>query len=200
MARYGMVIDLKRCIGCNACVIACKSEHNSPGGVLQTAVLEKELGKFPDTNRIFMPVLCNHCEQPTCADVCPTKATYQRDDGVVMIDYETCIGCCACIEHCPYHVRTLVLDNRTVYADGETVFEKPVHQKILNKVATKCDFCYHRVETGIQPSCCEVCPTGARVFGDLSDDASTVNALIKKHDGWQMLPEKGTDPCVYYIG
>jgi molybdopterin-containing oxidoreductase family iron-sulfur binding subunit len=195
-----MVIDLKRCIGCNACVMACKSEHNSPGGVLQTAVLEKELGKFPNTNRVFVPVLCNHCEQPTCADVCPTKATYQRDDGMVMIDYEACIGCCACIEHCPYHVRTLVLDNRTLFADGEKVFEKPVHQKILSNVATKCDFCYHRVENGMQPACCDVCPTGARVFGDLSDDSSTVRTLIEKYNGWQMLPEKGTDPCVYYIG
>ena len=200
MARYGMVVDLKKCVGCNACVVTCKSEHNTPTGILQTSVLEKEMGKFPDTNRIFLPVLCNHCENPTCAEVCPTKATYQRDDGMVMIDYEKCIGCCACIEHCPYHVRTLVLDNRTVYADGETVFEKPVHQKILNNVATKCDFCYHRVEAGMQPSCCEVCPTRARVFGDLSDDASTVRALINKHQGWQMLPEKGTDPCVYYIG
>jgi molybdopterin-containing oxidoreductase family iron-sulfur binding subunit len=132
---------------------------------------------------MFLPVLCNHCEQPTCADLCPTKATYQRDDGVVMIDYERCIRCCACIEHCPYQVRTAVRDSRTVYADGETVFEKPVRQKILNKVATKGDFCYHRVDTGIGPSCCEVCPAGARVFGDLSDDASKVSLLIKKHNG-----------------
>lgn len=200
MARYGMVVDLKKCIGCNACVVACKSEHNTPTGVMQTSVLEKEMGKFPDTNRIFLPVLCNHCENPTCAEVCPTKATYQREDGMVMIDYEKCIGCCACIEHCPYHVRELVQDSRTLYPDGETVFEKPVHQKILDKVAVKCDFCYHRVENGQDPACCEVCPTKARVFGDLSEETSEVNSLIEKHNGWQMLPEEGTKPCVFYIG
>ena len=200
MARYGMVVDLKKCVGCNACVVTCKSEHNTPSGILQTSVLEKEMGTFPNTNRIFVPVLCNHCENPTCAEVCPSKATYQRDDGMVMIDYEKCIGCCACIEHCPYHVRELVQDSRTLYPDGKTVFEKPVHQKILDKVAVKCDFCYHRVEEGQQPACCEVCPTKARVFGDLSEETSEVSSLIKKHDGWQMLPEEGTKPCVFYIG
>ncbi|MCP4628749.1 MAG: hypothetical protein GY850_35365 [bacterium] len=115
----------------------------------------------------------------------------------MVFDLKRCIGC---NEHCPYQVRSLVRDSRTVYADGKTVFEKPVHQKILNNVATKCAFCYHRVETGMQPSCCEVCPTGARVFGDLSDEASTVSLLIKKHNGWQMPPDKGTQPFVYYIG
>ncbi len=200
MARYGMVVDLKRCIGCNACVVACKSEHNTPGGILQTTVLEKEIGKFPHTNRVFVPVLCNHCDNPKCAEVCPTRATYRREDGLVMIDYEKCIGCCACIEHCPYHVRELVRDNRTLYPDGKTVFERPVHQRILNKVAVKCDFCYHRVERGEQPACCEVCPTNARVFGDLEDPATHVNQLLREYPSWQMLPEKGTEPRVFYIG
>ena len=200
MARYGMVVDLKRCVGCNACVVTCKSEHNTPNGIMQTTVLEKEMGKFPNANRIFVPVLCNHCEVPTCAEVCPTQATYQREDGVVMIDYEKCIGCCACIEHCPYNVRTLAKDNRTLYPDGETEFEKPVHQKILPKVAVKCDFCYHRIESGQQPACCEVCPADARIFGDLSDASAKASQLIVRHNGWQMLPEKGTQPCVYYVG
>jgi ferredoxin len=84
-------------------------------------VLEREVGRFPSVSRVFVPVLCNHCEQPKCAEVCPTKATAKRADGIVHIDYEKCIGCCACIEHCPYHVRTLVLDNRTLYPDGKTV-------------------------------------------------------------------------------
>jgi molybdopterin-containing oxidoreductase family iron-sulfur binding subunit len=200
MARYGMVIDLRRCVGCNACVVACKSEHNAPAGILQTTVLEKEMGKFPNTNRVFVPMLCNHCEFPVCAEVCPTKATHKRADGIVMIDYAKCIGCCSCIEHCPYHVRVLVLDNRTLYPDGRTVFEKPVHDKIPTKVATKCDFCHHRVETGGQPACAEVCPTSARVFGDLSDESSKASRLIREYSSWQMLPEKQTQPCVFYIG
>jgi len=200
MARYGMVIDLKKCIGCYSCVVACKSEHNTPTGIFQTSVLEKEMGRFPDVIRVFFPVLCNHCEEPTCVDVCPTKASYKTDDGVVAIDYEKCMGCGACIEHCPYHVRDMVLDNRTLYADGKTVFEKPVYQRIPNKVATKCDFCFHRVEKGLQPACVEVCPTDARIFGDFEDEDATVNKLKDEHDGWQLLPEKGTEPRVYYIG
>jgi molybdopterin-containing oxidoreductase family iron-sulfur binding subunit len=195
-----MVVDLKRCIGCNACVVACKSEHNAPTGILQTSVLEREMGKFPDANRVFVPVLCNHCDQPVCAEVCPTRATQKRPDGVVMIDYEKCIGCCACIEHCPYHVRQLVQDERTLYPDGRTTFEKPVHDRIPTRVAVKCDFCYPRIEKGLVPACCEVCPTAARVFGDLSDAGSDVSRLIRTHPAWQMLPEKGTSPCVYYIG
>ncbi len=200
MPRYGMVVDLKKCIGCYSCVAACRSEHNTPNNVFQTGVLEKEMGKFPDAIRVFVPVLCNHCEEPTCVNVCPTEATYKRDDGVVMIDFEKCIGCGACIEHCPYHARVLVEDNRTLFFDGKTVFEKPVHQKIPQKVAVKCDFCYFRVEKGLQPSCVEVCPTNARVFGDLSEKEGTLWDLIRKYNGWQMLPEKGTEPSVYYVG
>lgn len=200
MARYGMVVDLKRCVGCNACVVACKSEHNTPTGVFQTLVLEKEIGVFPNANRVFVPVLCNHCDRPVCAEVCPTQATYRRPDGVVMIDYTKCIGCCACIEHCPYRVRELVQDSRTVYPDGATVFEKPVHQRIREQVAVKCDFCYHRLDRGAVPACCEVCPTAARVFGDLGDPQSPASRLLRQHAAWQMMPERGTQPCVYYIG
>ena len=195
-----MVVDLKKCVGCYSCVVACKAEHNAPNGILQTTVLEKEMGKFPNVIRIFMPVLCNHCDEPTCVDVCPTKATYKRDDGVVMIDFEQCIGCGACVEHCPYHARVLVEDNRTVFPDGETVFEKPVFQKIPKKVAVKCDFCFYRVEKGIPPACVEVCPTQARIFGDLSNKEGDLCKLIDKYGGWQILPEEGTEPCVYYIG
>lgn len=200
MARYGMVVDLKRCIGCNACVVACKSEHNTPTGILLTSVLEKEIGRFPHTNRVFVPVLCNHCDQAVCAEVCPTKATYKRADGVVCIDYEKCIGCLACIEHCPYHVRSFVRDNRVLFPDGTTTFEKPVHQPIPSRVATKCDLCYHRIDAGTLPACAEVCPTSARVFGDLSDPGSQPNQLIRDHGGWAMMPDRQTRPCVFYIG
>ncbi len=200
MPRYGMVVDLRKCIGCHSCVVACKSEHNTPTGIFQTDVLEKELGKFPNAVRVFLPVLCNHCEEPTCVEVCPSQATSKREDGVVMIDFEKCIGCGACVEHCPYHARVLVQDNRTLFPDGKTVFEKPVHQKIPGKVALKCDFCFFRLEKGKQPACVEVCPTTARVFGDVGDPNSTVSGLIQKYLAWVMLPDKNTKPQVYYIG
>jgi len=200
MAKYGMVIDLRKCIGCNTCVAACKAEHLTPTGLFQTSVIEKEMGKFPKTIRVFVPVLCNHCEEPPCVDVCPTGATYKRDDGIVIIDYDKCIGCGACIEHCPYHARTFVDDERTVYYDGKTIFEKPVYQKIPKKVAIKCDFCFHRLEQGLLPACVEVCPTSARIFGDLEDPESEIRELIEKYKAWTMLPDKGTEPQVYYIG
>jgi molybdopterin-containing oxidoreductase family iron-sulfur binding subunit len=200
MPRYGMVVDLRKCIGCHSCVVACKAEHNTPKGILQTNVLERELGKFPNVVRVFLPVLCNHCEEPTCVEVCPSQATTKREDGVVMIDFQKCIGCGACVEHCPYHARVLVQDNRTVFPDGKTVFEKPVHQRIPGRVALKCDFCFFRVDKGKQPACVEVCPVAARLFGDVGDEKSTVSGLIQKYKAWVMLPDKNTKPQVYYIG
>lgn len=200
MPRYGMLIDLKKCVGCNACVVACKSEHNTPNGIMQSKVLEKERGTFPNSIRVFVPVLCNHCDKPTCVDVCPSGATYRREDGIVMVDYDKCIGCGACIEHCPYQVRQLVEDDRTVFPDGKTVFVKPVAQRIRNNVVAKCDFCYNRVEKGQQPACVEVCPGKARFFGDLSDPSAEVSELCRGRGVWQMAPEEGTDPAVYYRG
>lgn len=199
MPRYGMVVDLRKCVGCHSCVIACKAEHNTPAGLHQTFVLEKEMGRFPKSVRVFMPVLCNHCEEPPCVEVCPSGATEKRADGVVMIDYERCIGCAACVEHCPYNARGVVKDNRTRFPDG-TVFEKPVHQPIPAKVALKCDFCFHRVDAGSKPACVVVCPTTARVFGDLDDPQAEPARLIEKYAGWCLLPEKATRPKVYYIG
>jgi len=199
MARYGMVVDLKRCVGCNACVVACKSEHNAPNGVLFTTVLEKEMGTFPHCNRVFVPVLCNHCDVPVCAQVCPTKATHKRPDGIVFIEYAKCIGCCACIEHCPITSDAGPGQAHALPRRHHGVREAR-GQQILNKVASKCDLCYHRVETGRRPACVEVCPTKARVFGDLADPSSEANTLVKEHGGWQMLPEKQTQPCVFYIG
>jgi molybdopterin-containing oxidoreductase family iron-sulfur binding subunit len=195
-----MVVDLRKCIGCQSCVVACKSEHNTPTGILQTNVLERELGKFPNVVRVFLPVLCNHCDEPTCVEVCPSKATLKREDGVVMIDFDKCIGCGACVEHCPYHARVLVQENRTLFPDGKTVFEKPVHQKVPGKVALKCDFCFFRLAEGKQPACVEVCPTGARAFGDVRDPKSNVSGLIQQYNAWVMLPDKNTKPQVYYIG
>ena len=199
MKRYGMVIDLKKCIGCHACTMACKAEQNVPRKVFWSTVQEKEIGLFPRATRIFLPILCNQCRNPWCVDVCPTGATYQRNDGIVMIDYDQCIGCRACVEACPYQARTSVKDNRTLYGDGITTFEKPVARPVEKGVASKCNFCFHRVDEGRVPACVEVCPTECRIFGDLEDRESKVFELINSSRAFQLLPEKGTDPSVYYM-
>jgi molybdopterin-containing oxidoreductase family iron-sulfur binding subunit len=201
VSRYAMVLDLKRCVGCNACVVACKSEHNTPNNILCTMVLEKELGTFPHVSRLFIPVLCNHCDAPVCVDVCPSGASHRRPDGIVDIDWELCLGCKACVAACPYDARHAVQDNRFVIADGQTEFVNPSFKRCPNKVPVKCDFCAHRIDAGCsRPACVEVCPTAARVFGDLDDPDSPIQSLIVRHHSWCLLPEKMTKPRVFYIG
>jgi molybdopterin-containing oxidoreductase family iron-sulfur binding subunit len=124
MARYGMVIDLNICIGCNACTMACKAEHATPPGIFFSKVLEKEVGKYPAARRIFLPVLCNHCGNPACMEVCPTGATSKRNDGIVLVDYDLCIGCRSCMEACPYGPRSFYKEEDTYYAEGKTRFEE----------------------------------------------------------------------------
>ena len=200
MSRYSMVVDLKRCVGCNACVVACKSEHNTPNGILCTSVLEKEEGRFPDVRRLFIPVLCNHCDAPACVDVCPTGASHTRADGIVDIDWDRCMGCKACIVACPYHARHGVEDNRIVLSDGRTVFENPTVSPCPSRVPIKCDFCVHRVERGqLTPACVEVCPTSARIFGDADDPEGNVPRLLERHRAQLLMQEKGTGPRVFYI-
>jgi molybdopterin-containing oxidoreductase family iron-sulfur binding subunit len=196
MSRYSMVVDLKRCVGCNTCVVACKAEHNTPNGILCTSVIEKEEGRFPDVRRLFIPVLCNHCDEPACVDVCPTGASHARPDGIV---WKRCMGCKACIAACPYDARHGVEDNRILLSDGRTVFENPTVGGCPARVPIKCDFCVHRVEQGLSPACVEVCPTSARIFGDLEDPDDDVPQLMERHRSFVLLWDKGTRPRVFYI-
>ena len=208
MPRYGMVMDLDRCNGCNACVIACKVEHNTANTVNFTRIFEREIGTYPNANRQFLPVMCNHCEDASCIDVCPTTATYARDkDGIVLVDWDKCIGCGACILACPYEQRFQILDNRTTFPDGETAFDKPDTNRAPNGVTAKCDMCYHRIDEGKEPACAEACPTDARIFGVVSEDSTedetpfqNLNDLISRANAFSLLPEKGTKPCVFYVG
>jgi len=203
MARLGMVFDLKRCIGCNACVIACKMENMLPEGVFFTRVFVEEIGSFPDVRRVYIPTLCNHCEDAPCQKACPSGATYTRDDGVVMVDQHKCIGCSACAVACPYDNRTQLtkedLDSSYIGEGEQAAFEGSRYERWLSGTVTKCDFCSRRVDEGLEPACVASCPTDARIFGDLDDPHSAPGKLMRERNGRPPLPEKNTRPKVFYV-
>jgi len=177
--RWSMLIDLRKCIGCQACTASCKIENNVPDGQFRTTVPDVEIGQFPDVKRVFLPRLCNHCERPSCIEPCPAGATWQRRDGVVEIDYELCIGCGSCVNACPYDAR----------------FINPVTQ-----TADKCSFCSQRIDQGLLPACVETCVGGARQFGDLNDPDSAVAKAVATEPVQVLRPETGNEPRVFYIG
>jgi Fe-S-cluster-containing dehydrogenase component/formate-dependent nitrite reductase membrane component NrfD len=179
MPNYGFAIDLRKCIGCHACTIACKAEHQIPIGVNRCWVKTVEQGTFPATRRLFFPVLCNQCDAAPCVTICPTRALFRRRDGIVDLHGDVCIGCRACMVACPYD--QLFIDPNT-------------------RTAEKCNFCANRVENGLLPACVSVCPTECRIFGDLDDETSEVARIAKLPTTSVRKPEKGTLPKVFYIG
>ena len=201
MTRWGMVLDLARCIGCNACTVACKIENGTPPDAYWARVYTEETGTYPDTKTTYVPALSNHCEDAPCVTVCPTKASYKRDDGIVMIDQNLCIGCRACMMACPYsnrfYLRKGVLE--TGYHGERTDFEELKWALFQEGTVNKCTFCAHRVDKGLEPACVITCPTDARIFGDLADEDSNVSVLIRERNGRQPSPELGTNPSVYYV-
>ncbi len=177
--RYGFLIDLRRCIGCRTCHVACKAENDVPLGVYRTWVKEVEKGTYPQARRQFIPILCNQCEEPACTTVCPVVATYRLPNGIVYIDPHRCIGCRYCMAACPYAVRF-------------------IHPE--RNVAEKCDWCWPRVREGFgPPACVSACPTGAMVFGDLDDPRSEISQILAREPAAVLKPETGNDPKVYYI-
>lgn len=177
--KYGMAVDVRKCVGCMSCTISCKMENSIPFGVFRSWVNMTEKGKYPQVKRFFLPRLCNHCEKAPCVQVCPVKATYKREDGLVVIDESRCIGCGYCVVACPYHAR----------------FMSP-----SKKVADKCSFCQHQLDRGGEPACVRNCMGKARIFGDLNDPHSEVSQLIANNPSQALRPELGTFPRVFYIG
>ncbi len=176
--NYGFVIDNRCCIGCHACSTACKSENEVPLGVNRTWVKTVEHGVYPDTSRSFQVSRCNHCANPPCVRICPTSAMYQREDGIVEFDKDSCIGCKSCLQACPYDA---------IYIDPET------------KTAAKCHYCSHRVDVGLEPACVVVCPTHAIVAGDLDDPSSEISKLVASQPTTVRKPEQGTAPKLLYV-
>ncbi|MGE5322250.1 MAG: 4Fe-4S dicluster domain-containing protein [Actinomycetota bacterium] len=177
--RYGFVIDHERCIGCHACTLACKEEHQVPVGVFRTWVKYVETGKFPETRRHFGVMRCNHCDDAPCIEICPTNSLFRRSDGIVDFDNQRCIGCKSCMQACPYDA---------LYIDPNS------------NTAAKCNFCAHRVEKNLEPACVIVCPTQAILAGDLDDTASKTGVVIAGRSTSVRKPEKGTLPKLHYVG
>ena len=207
--RWGFLVDTTRCVGCGMCVKACKNENEIPydapvtrtwveryvvtkdgrtladsptggrDGYTERNIGEEDIDPDDIAKAFFVPKLCNQCDNPACVQVCPVGATYQTDDGVVLVDREWCIGCGYCIMACPYGVR----------------FFHPVH-----KVAEKCNFCYHRITKGLQPACVDSCAFGARRLANLRDPEDPVTQIITTERVAVLKDEYGTKPNVFYLG
>ena len=178
MARFGMVIDTVRCVGCMDCVVACKTENDVPEGFNRDWIATDVTGEFPTLHMEIRSERCNHCDEPPCVSCCPTGASHVHDvGGVVLVDADKCIGCKGCIASCPYGARFIHPDG---YAD-------------------KCTFCIHRVEQGLLPACVAVCPTHCMHFGDLDDPNSEVSQLLASRNHHVLMPEAGTKPRIFYL-
>ncbi len=180
--RFGLVIDLERCIGCEACTVACSKENNGWSGWIRVTTQnsprkDTPAGMFPNVSMSFLPVLCNHCERPPCADACPLAAITKSDSGIVILDEELCDGCRTCLEACPY---------------GAIIFNSETDK------AEKCNLCRHRIDDGVEPFCVTCCEGQAINFGDLNDPAGNVSKLLNAGNGYTLKPEAGTGPSVYY--
>jgi Fe-S-cluster-containing dehydrogenase component len=198
--RYGMVIDLKRCVGCNACTLACRAEKGTPPGILYQRVDKYEVGKYPSARMQFRPIPCMHCAEPACLDVCPTGATYKREDGIVLVDHNKCMGCRYCVLACPYEARQSLRRIEHYFGpDTKTPYETVKQEDLAKGTAVKCDFCVARLEKGQLPACVATCPAQARYFGDLEDPQSEVSTLIASCRGALLKEDLGTRPSVYYI-
>lgn len=173
-----MVIDTTKCVGCMDCVVACKTENNVPEGFNRDWITYETIGKFPTLHMEIRSERCNHCDNPPCVYTCPTGASHISDiGGIVLVDYQKCIGCKACIAACPY-------DARFVHPDG---------------YVSKCTFCEHRIVQGLDPACVASCPTHCMYFGDLEDPNSEVKKLLNSRKYRVLIPETGTKPQIYYL-
>lgn len=210
MSRWGMLINLRRCIGCSACAAACGEEHDIPRNIWRR-VHDCGVGGNPSRQRLFLHMSCMHCVDPPCLSVCPTKATLRRPDGIICIDATRCVGCAYCIVACPYRARSIfspAYDFET--RDWSAAAEKG-HRSDRTGVCTKCDFCSARIDSGLErglqpgidadatPICVITCSSGALHFGDIDDPLSGISQLIREHAPARLQEALGTGPSIWYL-
>ena len=211
--RWGMLINLNMCVSCYACVVKCKQENFLPKDILWARILISESGGNRSVSKQAYPVLCNHCQNAACVEVCPTGATRKGEDGIVVVDPDACVGCRSCLIACPYQVRTFYTKRKEYFpGQGFTEFER-IGEKLRplqTGTVVKCNFCVGRIAPGIArglkpgvdreatPACVNTCPAKARYFGDLDDPASEISILIRRWNAMPLRPDYGTKPSVYY--
>jgi molybdopterin-containing oxidoreductase family iron-sulfur binding subunit len=194
-----MAVDLKRCVGCQSCVIACKAENGTPPGIFWMRVLENEEGTYPLARRVFTPVRCNHCANPPCEQVCPTGATYRRPDEIVMVAYDKCIGCGACVIACPYQVRARWEGGDGYFGETLTPYEQEFYRRFQRGTIQKCHFCHHRLDQGLAPACVQACPTEALIYGDMEDSESPLRQALRSRRHQRPREELSCEPALYYL-
>jgi Fe-S-cluster-containing dehydrogenase component len=219
--KWNMVIDLRKCVACNACSVSCAAENKLPPGVVYRPVIKEEVGSYPNVSLVSTPRPCMHCDNPPCTEVCPVEATWKRDDGIVIVDYDQCIGCRYCLNACPYGARTFdfglnYTDNATNHSnvligkDKASAYAKAASLEYSKEWkrekeespmgnARKCHFCIPRIENGMLPECVVTCIGRATYFGDGSDPKSLVAELIALPNAFRLKEHVGTAPSVYYI-
>jgi molybdopterin-containing oxidoreductase family iron-sulfur binding subunit len=226
--RLAMVIDLQRCVGCGACIIACKNENNVQENVAWASRISRTMGKFPNVRYEYIPTLCNHCANAPCVKGCPTTAMHKGDGDITMHDPAKCIGCRYCIIHCPYGVIHFnEQETHRFWRDGKPLIKSTTPSAVeltqqvggtvipyynpdrelshpgtglrRKGIVEKCTLCDHRIKKGELPYCVEACPANARIFGDLNDPNSEVNQILGKFRSWRLKEDLGTEPKIFYV-